>query len=95
MHKLCWVSNSIPDVESLNFDTSWPQKLIWAKFLEFEIFLSEKTKVKDITRKKACLDFIIIHKSDKEIVDKKAGEKNESLHFLGNPISLLMQVDAG
>ena len=42
--KIYLVSKSIPAAKSQNFvDNSRAQKPTWAKFLEFEFFLSEKT----------------------------------------------------
>ena len=44
--KIFWVSKSIPVAKSQNFvDISRAQKPTWAKFLEFESFLSEKTRL--------------------------------------------------
>ena len=44
--KIYWVSKSISAVKSQNFvDISWTQKPTWDKFLEFEFFLTEKTRL--------------------------------------------------
>ena len=44
--KIYWVSKSIPAARSQKFvNISGAQKPTWAKFLEFEFFLPEKTRL--------------------------------------------------
>ena len=98
--KIYWVSKSKPAEKPPNFvDISGAQKPIWAKFLEFDFFLSEKTRLHRYCQNKN--ELVVTSSSYINLTMKfllksyllaKKQSKSEILLFLGSSISLLLQI---
>ena len=100
--KIYWVSKSIAAAKSQNFvNISGAQKHTWEKLLEFEFFLSEKTRLYIYYQNKNQLvvtSLSYINLKMKLFIKwyflAQKQDKSEVLLFLGSSIPLLLQIDS-